>query len=106
MATLHVPQLRLLPLTRLRAALLCDALCMETQCQKLLSEAEGDWMPTRDEVEECEKLRQVKRTERELTKRKEQRANDKREQEQKEQMALLSPSAQLASPSHALSRML
>ena len=99
LAALHVPQLRLGPLTRLRAALLCDSLCLEAQCQQLLSEAEGEWMPTRDEVEQCEKLRQRQRLEHELTKRKQQRANAEKEREQKEQLALLSPSAsQLTSP--------
>ena len=98
LASLHIPQLRLVALTSLRAALLCDALCLESQCQQLLSAAEGEWLPTREEVEECEKLRHHKRSEQESAKRKQQRANDKREQEHKEQIALLSPSAQLTSP--------
>ena len=93
LAELHIPQLRLLPLTRLRAALLCDQLGMEAECQQLLSGAEGEWMPTRAEVEEGEKLRHDKRRERELTKLKEQRANQKREEEHKQQLSLLSPSA-------------
>ena len=98
LAELHIPQVRLLPLTRLRAALLCDQMCMETHCQQMLSVAEGEWMPTRAEVEESEILRQNKQREREMTKRKEQQATEKREQEQKEQLSLLSPSA-----SHLLS---
>jgi len=105
LASLHVPQLRLLPLTRLRAALLCDSLCLETQCQQLLSEAEGEWMPTRKEVEECEKLRQDRQRQRELAERKQQRAAVRLKEEHKEQMALLNPSAsQLMSPTPSPNR--
>ena len=93
LASLYVTRPRLLPLTRLRAALLCDSLCLETQCQQLLSDAEGQWMPTREEVEECERLRQDKQRQREVANRKQQREGTRRDEEQKEQLALLSPSA-------------
>ena len=105
LAVLHIPQLRLLPLTRLRAALLCDSLSLEAQSQQLLSAAEAEWMPTRNEVEECERLRQDRRREQELTQRKQKRADDERQQEHKEQLALLSPSAsQLLSPTSSSAR--
>jgi len=98
LASLHIARPRLLPLTRLRAALVCDSLCLEKQCKQLLSEAEGQWMPTRDEVEECERLRHDKQRQQEIMKRKQQREADRREQEHKEQLALLSPSTFLMSP--------